>query len=342
MSRKLWTEDEDRQLTAEVARLGTDDQAWEKIASSENILLQGKSAKQCRDRWFNHLDPQLLHSDWQSEDNRRLLSSHEKSGSRWKIIARQFPRRTDNSVKNQFFSLVRKSLRKARKSVSKNANTAEVNAIKPKVLSDLLSQSINLPPELLSSVPSFPEELKFFRHSPVQLRDFVSCFAFSKVSEQAVQASEGATRAVDFVLRSLEQQNKEYVRSKIKSKPTRPPRSTRAKMRNSRLPKDPPTKQAPIERVEKIKKIQKIEPIERIEKTPSHRAFTSPERVIEEAPGGSGGLEGFELDRLEFNYLDRDSSPQMKKSDSLSDELPFAPLRSVDEEPENHFIKDEF
>ena len=59
-------------------------------------------------------------------------------GNKWKKISNNFPGRTDNSIKNQFFSIVRKSMRNARKLLGKSENTAIINQIKPKVLSQFI------------------------------------------------------------------------------------------------------------------------------------------------------------------------------------------------------------
>lgn len=228
MTRKLWTAQEDALLSKEAREGVCDESSWERVAQKLRSAGHKKSAKQCRERWANHLDPALVRTEWLPEDNIRLLDLHEKSGSHWKKIANYFPGRTDNSIKNQFFSLVRKSLRKARKSVSKNANTTEVNSIKPKVLSNILSQEIVLPADVIPTRGTVPQELNFLGHMPVHLKDFVTCFAFSKISESTVQNNEELTRAVDFVLRSLERQNREYVGSKNTH------RTRRSKIRKSK------------------------------------------------------------------------------------------------------------
>lgn len=221
MSRKLWTKEEDLLLQQEISQAPPPEIQWERVSAALRDAGHKKSAKQCRERWMNYLDPSLLRNEWRPEDNLRLIQLHELSGSHWKDIARKFPGRTDNSIKNQFFSLVRKSLRKARKAVSKNANTAEVNAIKPKILSNILSQKIEVPKEMLCEEALAPEELKFLARSPVMLKEFVMCFAFEKSPEILMSTNALLTQTVDFILQSLEQQNAEYVSKKTKSRPTK-------------------------------------------------------------------------------------------------------------------------
>ena len=44
--------------------------------------------------------------------------------------------RTDNAAKNQFFALMRKSLRKACRTIGYTSNTVKINGLKPKILLD--------------------------------------------------------------------------------------------------------------------------------------------------------------------------------------------------------------
>ena len=235
MSRKLWTRDEDQLLSSEMARSPGSEPAWEELALALRRAGHKKSAKQCRERWMNYLDPSLLRKEWNAEDNRKLLHLHELSGSKWKDIALHFPGRTDNSIKNQFFSLVRKSLRKARKAVSRNANTAEVNAIKPKILSSLLFQKIELPNDVLVPKTLLTDEMMFLCRSPVSLKEFVNVFAFGKSPESSVQSNPSITHAVDFILGKLEQQNSEYVSKKTRSRPLRDRRKKSEKTKEASL-----------------------------------------------------------------------------------------------------------
>ena len=66
-------------------------------------------------RWNNYLKPNLSKSKWTEENSKKLFELHTKYGSHWKEISQHFDGRTDNSVKNQFFALVRKSLRRISK-----------------------------------------------------------------------------------------------------------------------------------------------------------------------------------------------------------------------------------
>ena len=105
-----------------------------------------KTSKQCRERWIQQLNPGLSKEKWGAEENRRLLEIYALKGNHWKEISTHFKGRTDNATKNQFFSLIRKGLRKACKRIGRTSNTFTINNMKPKVLSEFFNMKISVPP----------------------------------------------------------------------------------------------------------------------------------------------------------------------------------------------------
>lgn len=80
--------------------------SWSTIAAR----IPGRTGKQCRERWLNHLDPTVVKGGWTDEEDRKLLALHEEYGNKWAVIAKQFPGRTDNSIKNRWNSTLKKKL----------------------------------------------------------------------------------------------------------------------------------------------------------------------------------------------------------------------------------------
>lgn len=108
--KKPWTDREDRVLAEAIEKLGA--QSWSRIAK----CLPGRIGKQCRERWHNHLSPTVKKGNWTQEEDEIIFQQHKVVGNQWALIARHVRGRTDNAVKNRYYSTMRKLKRQKAKS----------------------------------------------------------------------------------------------------------------------------------------------------------------------------------------------------------------------------------
>lgn len=76
----IWKNSEDEILKAAVMKYGK--QQWARVAS----LLNRKSAKQCKARWQEWLDPSIRKVEWSREEDEKLLHLAKLMPAQWKTI----------------------------------------------------------------------------------------------------------------------------------------------------------------------------------------------------------------------------------------------------------------
>ena len=104
-----WTREEDEQIIRYVQTHG--DKDWAKLA----LILKGRTGKQCRERFKNHLDTSVKHTSWTPEEDNMLIDLHNKYGNAWTKISSFFEGRTDNCIKNRWNSTIKKRLERIQK-----------------------------------------------------------------------------------------------------------------------------------------------------------------------------------------------------------------------------------
>lgn len=74
---------------------------WSQIAVR---LQNNRIGKQVRERWFNHLDPALKKTRWSAEEDKQLIHLQQIFGNSWVKISQHIAGRSENEVKNRWYS----------------------------------------------------------------------------------------------------------------------------------------------------------------------------------------------------------------------------------------------
>ena len=79
---------------------------WTLIASQ----IEGRTGKQIRERFINKLDPRINRSKFTEDEDSLILKRWREVGPKWQKISKEFNGRSENMIKNRFYSHLKKKL----------------------------------------------------------------------------------------------------------------------------------------------------------------------------------------------------------------------------------------
>jgi hypothetical protein len=86
-----------------------------------------RTARQCRERWVNYLNPILSKSPWTSGEDAILRARFAEFGPKWVKLTEFLPTRSANDIKNRRFVLERRDRRRAKETTRPVKETPEDN-----------------------------------------------------------------------------------------------------------------------------------------------------------------------------------------------------------------------
>ena len=94
--KKKFSKEEDKQLYYYVNLYGTNQ--WNKIIS----FFKNRTIKSIKERFYKYLNLKINNQVWTDEEDNLLLINIQRYGHKWRIIAQNFPERTEVQLKNRF------------------------------------------------------------------------------------------------------------------------------------------------------------------------------------------------------------------------------------------------
>ena len=90
--KKKFSPEEDKLLNILVNKYGQNN--WNIIAQEMN----GRTPRQCRERWINYASPNLSQSPWTHEEELLLVQQYKILGPRWHKLAQHISNRSANNI----------------------------------------------------------------------------------------------------------------------------------------------------------------------------------------------------------------------------------------------------
>ncbi|OHT17378.1 Myb-like DNA-binding domain containing protein [Tritrichomonas foetus] len=94
--RKKFSLEEDNMLRTLVENCGLNQ--WNIVAQ----YMKNRTARQCRDRYRNYLQPGFFNGQWSAQEDEMLYQKYQEFGPQWTLLSQLLKGRSANSIKNRW------------------------------------------------------------------------------------------------------------------------------------------------------------------------------------------------------------------------------------------------
>ena len=150
-----WTEQEDKELFNIIKNYDYNSKSsilWSRVSNKmtslflENKIPFCRTGKQCRERWFNHLNANYNKGPWTVNEEKYLFDLNKNFGNRWAEISVLFykkfsVKRTDSEIKNYYYSALRKKIRYLRKQILKKKHVTKLSIGSDKLIYEKIKKN---------------------------------------------------------------------------------------------------------------------------------------------------------------------------------------------------------
>lgn len=190
MKKGAWTIEEDRKLFKWIKEQGPNN--W----SNCSEYIKARTGKQCRERWFNSLHPGLKKGVWNPEEDLIIFEKYKIYGTKWSKISSFLPGRTENSIKNRFYSTLRRiayDYEKHLQNQEEKLNSANNNSInKSKTLPYQSKSSLNFLINFIDK--AYEEKKRIYEKMNKKDNDLISSLLETKCNNSK---SNDSTQSID-------------------------------------------------------------------------------------------------------------------------------------------------
>lgn len=123
-SRKIFKKEEDEKIKQLVKIFGTSN--WDLVS----YFIDGRTAKQCSDRYSNYLAPGFFQGEWSEEEDSLLIKLYNENGPKWSVIQKSFQNRSSNNIKNRWKYFIYQNLKYQMPKIKKKSKKLMINHTK--------------------------------------------------------------------------------------------------------------------------------------------------------------------------------------------------------------------